>query len=228
MNISTEKTRAGLLPVDTKLQYKINTKMVEAYLQTKLNFLTQQNGEEEIPINAATFNAGTAFFPIIVALPPVVLKDKGDANSMTTIFDEKINEHTDYMRDDFHRFFSAIQYNNNDIKKMFDYNTKKNLGISTNNALTLKKFQHSKRLTFGKGNDDSVVFAVIDPIAVFHDMLEVNGDARNFKVYVDRVIKIEDSDYDYYVTREIVKSKKNLEKNAKNLFSKMRNKINKR
>ena len=226
LNAATEKTRAGLLPIDNVLKYKINTKQVENYLQQKVNFLTKSSGED-IPISAETFHAGTAFYPIIVALPSDVLKDKGTYDDVRSIFDEKGAESTDYIRDDFKKFLQTMQYSDKDIKQLFEYKYKKQLGINANNALTLKKFQHTKKLRFGKNIDDSVVFTAIDPISVFHDMLTVQNDNRQFLVNVEKVIRIEDTNYEYFLSREIKSGKNSLKRNQENFFNNMGRKMRK-
>ena len=226
LNVATEKTRAGLLPIDNVLKYKINTKQVENYLQQKINFITKNTGED-IPISAETFHAGTAFYPIIVALPSDVLKDKGGHDDVRSIFDEKGQESTDYIRDDFKKLLSTMQYTDRDIKMLFEYKNKKQLGINANNALTLKKFQHTKKLRFGKSDADSVVFTAIDPLAVFHDMLTVQSDSRPFLINIEKVVRIEDSNYEYFISREIKNGKNALRNKQQNFFTEMGRKMRK-
>ena len=227
-NISIEKTRAGLLPDDSVLKYEINTKMVESYLQKKVDWITKNTGEDKIPISAETFSAGTAFYPIIIALPSDVLKDKGASDDARSIFDVKGNENTDYLRDDFKRLLSTIQYRDKDMKLLFEYKYKKMYGINGNNAITLKKFQHAKKLKFGKNDEDSIVFVAINPTEVFHDMLKIDGDNRPFSTFVDKVMKIDDGNYQYFISREIKNNKKSLKNKQQNFFTKMGRKMSKK
>ena len=110
---------------------------------------------------------------------------------------------------------------------LFEYKNKKQLGINANNALTLKKFQHTKKLRFGKSDADSVVFTAIDPLAVFHDMLTVQSDSRPFLINIEKVVRIEDSNYEYFISREIKNGKNALRNKQQNFFTEMGRKMRK-
>lgn len=218
--MSIGKTRAGIEPDDNYVVYNITTKMMENYLQSKIDFVVKQNGGEKVTVTANTFPAGSKFYPIILGFPDTILKYKENPyEGVVSIIDTKSNDKIDYVRDDIQNIIKNLQYSDASIKKLFEEETKKLYGISTSNALTMKQFQRTKKLSRNKNDKDGIVCTVIDPLVMFHDMLTWVGDNRKFILSIERIKKIEDGNWEYKVVREIMKSKKKTEKALYSFFN---------
>ena len=223
------ETRGGLTPNMNELPYSITTSAACAYLQDKLDCVCSQNPDDpkKIKITLATTEPSKEFLPFIIVLPyDGVVEDSGkkynQKNDQPTINipDDEDVEHgrgAARIRRDIFMLLKAYAYNENDAAAFKSEEWRRRLHISRetgNNLRGLRKPKVSKINGIGNGNM-KVVMMLIDPIRVFYDMVQMDGDNRQFYVNITKTQKIAAGEYRYDIKRQIAHKGKG--KNGKDL-----------
>lgn len=223
-------TRSGITPDEKKLPYSIMTSDVEEYLQKKidtmLNRAANQNKDvdKDIEIRVYTTEAGKSFLPFVVILPISVLEDrrKQYKQNMPSIFDTKEYDGTANLRKEIYNVLSAYTFNKQDRELFKSDSWRREHGVNREATTVLLSLTTPKVVSMD-GNL-KVVELMIDPIRVFHDMLKINNDQRNFTVKIEEWQKIQTGEFRYDIKRIINKGKGKKYKNtiAEELNRKMR------
>lgn len=207
------KTRAGINPNESALPYSITTSAVESYLQKKVdvlcNRMAKENGgkAEEINVRLYTTEAGKTFLPFVVILPMDVLVQRNkQKKKMASIFDTKSEDGTAMMRPELHELFKSYVYNKDDEAAFFSDDWRRQRHVARETSPALKSLRTPKVTTLNNGQIKAVSF-MIDPLRIFHDMLESDDDRRSFKVEVVDWQKIQTGEYRYDLKRVINKNK---------------------
>lgn len=213
-NTTNFKTRAGIAPNEKELPYSITTHDVEEYLQGKidvvLNRMASQNGtvKESIDVRVYTTEAGKSFLPFVVILPMDVLekRPKKSNKKVPSIFDTKGTDGSANMRPELYKLFSAFVFNKDDEQAFFSDDWRRARHVNRETSPVLKGLRTPKVTSMENGRLQVVSF-MIDPLRVFHNMLEIEGDTRQFKVDITGWQKMQTGEYRYDVNRVINKGK---------------------
>ena len=207
-------TRSGITPNEKELPYSITTSQVEKYLQDKidvvLNRVAKQNGteKENIEVRVYTTEAGKSFLPFVVILPMEVLENKHQKRkkNVPSIFNTTESDGSANMRPELYKLFSSFTYNKDDEQAFFSDDWRRARHVNRETSPVLKGLRTPK-VTSMDNRRLQVVSFMIDPLRVFHNMLEIEGDTRTFKVDVEGWQKIQTGEYRYDVSRVINKGK---------------------
>lgn len=223
-------TRSGLTPNEAQLPYSITTSDVEAYLQKKidtmLNKAATQNNDtmDKIDVRVYTTEAGKGFLPFVVILPLEALASKPQrVKNMPSIFDTKEVDGTANLKKEIYEVLSTYTFNKQD-GEMFKSDSWRRDHHVNREAVTVLLSMRTPKVVSMEGGRLKVVELMIDPIRVFHDMLKMQDDNRNFMVNVDGWQKIQTGEFRYDVKRALNKNKNKKYKNtlADELNRKMR------
>lgn len=206
-------TRAGITPDEKELPYSITTADVESYLNKKMDVICDQmskkNGtdKEEIDVHVYTTEAGKDFLPFVVVLPMGVLKSKKQKNQNTaSIFTPQDSDNACSMKDEYYNVFKPFIYNKDDEQAFFSDEWRRRVRVNRETSPVLKSLRTAKVQRMNGGNTSVVIF-MIDPLRVFHDMLKIDGDNRDFHIEIGNLQKINTGNYKYFMKRVINKGK---------------------
>lgn len=206
-------TRAGITPDEKELPYSITTADVESYLNKKMDVICDQiakkNGtdKEEIDVHVYTTEAGKDFLPFVVVLPMDVLKSKKQKNQNTaSIFTPQDSDNACSMKDEYYNVFKPFIYNKDDEQAFFSDEWRRRVRVNRETSPVLKSLRTAKVQRMNGGNTSVVIF-MIDPLRVFHDMLKIDGDNRDFHIEIGNLQKINTGNYKYFMKRVINKGK---------------------
>lgn len=222
-------TRSGLTPNEAQLPFSITTSDVESYLQKKidtvLNRAASGNSASKIDVRVYTTEAGKSFLPFVVILPLEALEDKNHKKQkpMPSIFDTKGTDGTANLKKEIYEVLSAYTFNKQD-GEMFKSDSWRRDHHVNREATTVLLGMRTPKVVSMEGGRLKVVELMIDPIRVFHDMLKMPNDNRNFMINVDGWQKIQTGEFRYDVKRALNKNKGKKYKNtlADELNRKMR------
>ena len=205
------ETRAGLKPSDKKLPYTITTAQVEQYLQKKVDVLCSRDKSlpQNVDVRVYTTEAGSKFIPFVVVLPTSVLvnkQNKQNNSHIDSIFN--INERSSKVEDllkPFKSLFSAYTYNGDDMKAFSSNDWRRARGVTRTTSETIKGMVFPRVFGFrGEGGRKTqVVTFMLDPLRVFHDMLKMNDDPRDFSVDIEKWQKIKTGEFRYIMNRSV-------------------------
>ena len=222
-------TRSGLTPNEAQLPFSITTSDVESYLQKKidtvLNRAASGNSASKIDVRVYTTEAGKSFLPFVVILPLEALEDKNQKKQkpMPSIFDTKGTDGTANLKKEIYEVLSAYTFNKQD-GEMFKSDSWRRDHHVNREATTVLLGMRTPKVVSMEGGRLKVVELMIDPIRIFHDMLKMPNDNRNFMINVDGWQKIQTGEFRYDVKRALNKNKGKKYKNtlADELNRKMR------
>ena len=201
------ETRAGLTPNERELPYSITTSDVESYLQKKVSVVTNRDGGGDVNVRVYTTEAGKAFLPFVVILPLDVLENNGKKikKDMPTIFNTREESGVASMKSSFYKLFAPYVYTKDDESAFFSDDWRRARHVNRETSPVLKSLRTPKVTSMENGNIQVVSF-MIDPLRVFHDMLQME-DGRTFRVDIQGWQKIQTGEYRYDVTRCVNKGK---------------------
>ena len=213
--MALEKTRAGLVPVETEVSFHITTEKANEFLQDKVDNIMKQKGthQEDVNIRLLTLKCGKKFYPFMLLLPLSVLEGnkKKTNGSDLEIFNPQESEGTVNLKDAFYSLFGGYIFNKNDESSFFSATTRQNLG-TTNEIARFVKANRRPRIQKINNNNNKFVTLLIDPIRVFHDMLtDVNNKNERFGIEVGQLKQIKTGNYRYQVFK-IPAKKRNSDK----------------
>lgn len=202
-------TRAGLLPNERELPFSITTSDVESYLQSKIDVVNAKEGSNTV-VRVYTTEVSRSFLPFVVVLPLDVIadgEDKKNDNNVSSLF---VNNDDDSKRvnlkEPYFKIFEPFIYNKNDENMFFADSWRREHDISRDKSPVLKSQRTAKINSLENGRLKVVTF-MIDPLRVFHDMLIIPTDNRQFAVQIDDWQKIQTGEFRFELVRNIRKGK---------------------
>lgn len=208
----TIETRAGLNPSDKNLPFTITTAQCEEYLQKKVDILC--NRDKSLPNNVDlrlyTTSVGRKFVPFVVVLPMSVLVDDDKTDKdIDPIFSSNESGGVQHLQKPFMNLFKSYVYDKNDIRAFNSNEWRRARDVSRNAAEQIKRMA-IPRISSVKGGSGRVPYVtfLIDPIRLFHDMLIIPDDNKDFLVDIPRWQKIKTGEYKYFVERCVKKGRR--------------------
>lgn len=207
------RTRSGLTPATRpNLPFSITTQQVEDFLQKKINVLCNKDKSlpQNVDIKVITIEAGKQFVPFVAILPEEVLAknhhcvtddEDGEAVEIDDIFDVHSENGSEEMLLAFKKLFAPYVYNKADRKSFKANDWRHARGVSINTSNILLDMVYPRVHKFKSADNAKYVIFLFDPIRVFHDMLKIDGDNRNFIVAITKWRKIEENMYKFTVER---------------------------
>ena len=217
------KTRAGLLPDDDKVPYSIKTAQIIKYLQMKVDIMIADINNNlpdgvaplgDIPLKGYTIKFTSTHYPIILIMPNSVeynprrkpKKQNGprtaDVDISQDISDEDSGRDKLTLLKPMYEVIQPYMY-----EKGFFRNPNKcqQMHLSNQQRQQCDRFSTPKR---AKQKGGGSIMIMLDPFAIIHEMLEIEGDLRTFFVMMSDAQKIKDGEYKYIVKRTFKKAKK--------------------
>lgn len=202
-------TRAGLVPNERELPYSITTSDVESYLQSKIDVVNANEGSN-ITVRVYTTEVSRSFLPFVVVLPLDVIADGSEKKSNSNVSSLFVDNNDDSKRVDLkesiYSIFSPFIYNKNDENMFFSDSWRREHDISRDKSPVLKSQRVAKVNSLENGRLKVVTF-MIDPLRVFHDMLIIPSDNRQFTIRIDDWQKIQTGEFRFDLVRNISKGK---------------------
>ena len=216
------KTRAGLLPDDDKVPYSIKTAQIIKYLQNKVDIMIADINNHlpdgvaplgDIPLKGYTVKFTSTHYPIILIMPNSVeynprrkqKKENGprtaDVDISQDISDEDSGDKLTLLKP-LYEVIQPYMY-----EKGFFRNPNKcqPMHLSNQQRQQCDRFSTPKR---AKQKGGGSIMLMLDPFALIHEMLEIEGDLRTFYVMMSDAQKIQDGEFKYIVKRTFKKAKK--------------------
>ena len=243
--MSDMKTLSGLRPTERREEpFEPTTNEAEAFLQKKFDAIVKQMNreirkynedhpdednvslQEDIEVNLITNRMSSKFYPFVLVLPSSVLKDgsKKRGKNELDIFNPQHSEQNANIKDPLYAVIKPFLYDDNDKKSFFSTNFQHALKISSRTAGSLKAYCRPKIHRFDKDRVSYVVI-LLDPLRLFHNMLERPDDKTPFDVMIDRVEQLKGGNFKYYTSR-VIKSKNKKNKKGINFEKVITQKIN--
>lgn len=209
LNNKNYSTKSGIIPDEiTGVPYSITTGDVQNYLQHKINCVLKavanKNGTEteNIEVNVYSTESGSKFVPFMVSLPMNALKDNSKQHKRkgAAIFNVKSEDGTAQLKDELFNLLKNYAYNDRDYNAFGSTDWQNMRGVGRESAYRLQNFL-IPRITNMNGNRDQTVLLLVDPLRVFHDMLQIEGDRSEFYVEIVSWKKQETGKFRYNVRR---------------------------
>lgn len=208
------RTKAGIRPDENELPFTISTSQVEEYLQKKVDAVANKIGDGEVNVSVYSTEAGKAFIPFMVTLPTKVMKDgkkSGDTKNIPSIFlggESQGTEVNANMRPEYFAVFSPYTYSKTDEQAFFSEDWRRARKVNRGSSVILKNYRTPKISKLQSNGGERVVLLMIDPLRVFHDMLTIPDDNRQFKPEITGLRKQKDGEYMYQMRRVLNKNNK--------------------
>lgn len=217
------KTRAGLLPDDDKVPYSIKTAQIIKYLQNKVDVMIADINNHlpdgvaplgDIPLKGYTIKFTSTHYPIILIMPNSVeynprrkpKKQNGPRTADVDISQDISDE--DSGRDKLtllKPLYEVIQPYMYDKGFFRNPNRCQQMHLSNQQRQQCDRFSTPKR---AKQKGGGSIMVMLDPFAIIHEMLEIEGDLRTFFVMMSDPQKLQDGEFKYSVKRTFKKAKK--------------------
>lgn len=216
------KTRAGLLPDDDKVPYSIKTAQIIKYLQNKVDIMIADINNHlpdgvaplgDIPLKGYTVKFTSTHYPIILIMPNSVeynprrkqKKENGprtaDVDISQDISDEDSGDKLTLLKP----LYEVIQPYMYEKGFFRNPNWCQPMHLSNQQRQQCDRFSTPKR---AKQKGGGSIMLMLDPFALIHEMLEIEGDLRTFYVMMSDAQKIQDGEFKYIVKRTFKKAKK--------------------
>ena len=209
-------TKAGLVPSKKELPFKVTTYQVQEYLQKRLDtaiHMMEKNGEDvsdikDVQINIYGIEAGKNYLPFVVVLPTaVVMGREKDDDDGEEIFNTSKSTNQVKLKKPFWTLFQGYAYDKDSRHIFSDPTWRANARVTNTVANSLKDLRQPKVRSMNRGKIKKVTF-IIDPIRVFHDMLQwEDGSNTDFMVHINGYQRRETGQYEFYISREEAKGK---------------------
>lgn len=232
MSMNTIETRCGLQESTKKVQYDITTEHVKKYLESKFGFINNGlknkgvKGVNPIEVNIRNLKIGKNFLPFIVVLPEDVLDKTSFDPSTPSVFRPEDDDDAVRLKPYYYHFLANYMYSKEDINFFGSSNWRRMAGNPTaGNIRVLKKYSRPAIETISGANGErtSTVLVFLDPIKIFHEMLIDNSNPKQrFNIYVTDIQNIGDSNYNFTISREVIKKNKNDERSVQDLINKLK------
>jgi len=215
------KTRSGAEPKKSKYQrFSQSTYDVKKYLQRKVDVIVkamQSSGENIRPMKIHLFSTclSKKFAPFTILLDPNAAENfeipyrVEDIQDGEQIFyegarrDSRRSEKA-ILKPEFEKFIEAFGYSEDDIQDLKNERVKRELGINNMKIKTMYDFAKPKFYTL-KGVDDARltrIVVLLDPIKVFHNMLEdPERPDEDFSVWISVGQKKNDNEFEYDIKK---------------------------
>ena len=207
-------TRSGLLPDISEPSFDVTTTGVRDFIISGLNAVTRSKKIAEFNANEVSLysiEAGKNFSPFVLKLPLRAMEGKAErANSnVPSVFDNK-GEDADrsvVLIPEIYKYLNSFAYKKEDIAAFNSDNVRRQFRMSRERVANLKSLRIPKVKKFGK---EKAIILLIDPLRIFHFMLEYPEVERNefFDVSVTEVNKIRQGECKYKIKKIDKKKKK--------------------
>lgn len=222
--MDTGKTRSGLTPnTATEVPYTITTAVAEEFLQKMIDVVNKgarakakdQNAFPDFDVSLITLNASKKFKPMLALLPTSVLEnsDSEDSNceKEASIFRTTDKEHSvAWVHEHIFLALKPYLYDKIDADAFESGAVRRALGVNSKIFYTIKgnRLPRVQRLDRGRRK---YVTVLIDPLRLFHHMLDVEGAKERFDVEIGHTEQVKGTNYRYEVFK-VYKNGKNKKK----------------
>jgi len=202
------RTKSGLKPDESGVPFSITTNQVEKYIQQRVDVVCKSANAENVEIKIYTTEPGKYFCPFIVGLPISVLinQNQSSEDDEPSIFTPNKSNKKIKIRPELYHLFKLYTYNEDDEKQFYANDWKNRTGLRSDASAALARLRVP---TITKSEGVKIIMFLLDPLKVFHDMLQYKDDKRPYKITVKSLKKIKTGEYIYGVERSINSSKNN-------------------
>lgn len=220
INTSAMTTKGGLTPDQNQLPFSITTTVVENYLNKKLEAAYHASGETGAPAEVKIISKeyGKNFAPFVIVIPERYLISRGGHNNKSGNIPDLFNANTqnggksNYKIDNiaYSAIINPYKFDEDDMNAFMSDNWRHMTCVSRESANALRNYCKLRVAKFDNGRS-RMGYMLIDPIRIFYDILKINGDNREFSVFVKGFNKQKEGGFNYNVVRVI--NSKNKQKN---------------
>lgn len=209
-NETSFETISGLKPDVKRLPYRISTADVEKFLRRKVALLQNQLDKDapKIEVTVYSSEASRLFVPFVVLLSMDAVDSKLSKKIENYNADPFFSTERDYgnrvnLKDYVYKFFKGYMYQEEDIKAFSSEDYRRARGISRQTSSTLKRLARPT-IAKGKNNREVVgIYFLINPLAVFYDMLRFENDNKPFQIIIEEWHKQDSGTFVYDVLRKL-------------------------
>lgn len=195
ISLKNYETRAGISPATDELIFNISTQKAEDFLQKKFNKLTevlrkQGNDAEDVHIDLMSKKYGTNFCPFLILMDTSVLasnvgrKDNQKNDRELAIFNPDQDERSVRLEGLYAKLLTGYWFNQDDIDCFRSNQWRNKQKMSIKAAEQIRECKRPRMKSFANGQTKKVI-VFLDPIKVFHDMLENPDQNAKEKFVVD-------------------------------------------
>lgn len=208
--MDTMKVRSGLTPTTSnEVPYSITTAIAEDHLQKIFDTVcgaARKNVDpniQNVEVRLETMKFSKKFTPFVLFLPTSVLKtseNNKDGEKELAIFSTNNGEPQIFLQDHIYKAIKPYLYEKKDIEGLQSSEMRRVLGTNTKAYFSMRNIRMPRIQKFNRGKSEYVIVA-IDPIRIFHHMLESTEGKEIFEVWVDKVEPIKGTNYKYDVKK---------------------------
>jgi hypothetical protein len=207
-------TRSGLLPDISEPSFDATTTGVRDFLINGINTVTRSRQIPEFTANEISLysiEAGKNFTPFVLKLPLRAMEGKAErANSnVPSVFENKGEEadRSVVLLPEIYKYLNSFAYKKEDIAAFNSDNVRRQFRMSRERVANLRSLRIPKIKKFGK---EKAIILLIDPLRIFHFMLEYTDRGVNefFDVSIIEINKIRQGECKYKIKKIDKKKKK--------------------
>jgi hypothetical protein len=192
------------------LPFSIKTSQAEAFIQKKVDFACETMKIKKTEVNLITSDVSEFFKPFIVCLPTYALsggQQKQKGPQMSGIFNIENNQkHAGKLNEPWDSIFAPMVYNSADVAMFDSQHFQNQMRIRRESVISLKRNYKPSIAKLSGGQ--RMVILLLDPIRVFHAMLEDSLDSRPFAIDLTKTKSVGNGEYIYKMNRRIINNKK--------------------
>lgn len=205
------ETVSGISPDTKRLPYRITTTDVEKYLSKRVQGIKSKVDPNGDPIEVSVYSteASKLFVPFIVLLSMNAGESQEDrkvSHGDPFFTTDRAGGNSVHLKKYIFELFQTYTYKKNDVRAFDSDDWRRSRGVSRQTSATLKNLATPKIMKNRNGEVLGIYF-LLDPIAVFWDMLRIPGDNRQFQITIDAWQKQDASNFNYTVWRSIRSNK---------------------
>lgn len=212
------RVRCGKQPDLESLPYKFSTQEVQVYLGKQITLINNalrrkfpDKEFEDFSPKISALEVGKNFVPLIATFPEDILAYRQQRNNIPSIFEQDMDENSVPIKNEYWRLISNYVYTKAMMDEFKRPEGRRILKIHGTRPLEVMAKYRVPRIEYVNTDrgEQKVVLMFFDPIAVFHDMLtSLDNPRQRFDVSINRVKRLEDGSYQFTLTREVQRKKK--------------------
>lgn len=174
--------------------------------------------QDDVNIILVTTRMSKKFLPFYIFLPTNVLIRSGKKiENEASIFSPDNEDKTASLKNEFYHWIRPLLYPRKEIESFFIPTFRNEMDLTLKKCHEIKQNSVPRIQRFNRGETEYVA-AILDPIRVFHQMLESTNEKDNFRVMIDssHIEKIRGGNYRYDISRVKCKNKNKKNRNASN------------
>lgn len=192
----------------------LSTNDVKEFLQLRLDFIVAKLRKmnetyaklPNIQVDVFGSQASDVYVPLMVILPPAVLKDESEniEENIPTIYFDRDEDSQLHLIQEIKDFLGLFSFTKFDREMLTNREFLAEKRISTKVGQMISNFAEPRYRKQKNSDSDAgdMVLLFIDPIRVFHEMVQLEGESRkSYTISIIKIKKIRDTQYNYHIKK---------------------------